>query len=1509
MKRNFISLLALMIATQVVLAVDQNYYSSLNGKQDGTLRSAVTSLVYTHHTTAVGYNWSFDDIDIVDHEVLDMYSTCSWTEVSDQCGNYSGVCGCYNREHTVPQSLFGEKSPQVGDRHHLFLTDGKVNAVRSNYAFGETNNTTTWDAISNGSSALGQLGKASYAYNSSVTVYEPDDQYKGDIARAILYMAIRYATSNECRAYSSGSGNEYPVTAWSSNEMFSGSLSTNYGLSDAAVQTFLKWHREDKVSAKEIARNTGVENLQHNRNPFVDYPILVEYLWGEKKGQSFDVSNAVGSFETAFVPGVSDGSKASEEEDYYQSLVGKKDAALRSALTYLLYSKHTLFDKYGSSGTANWDFPFDYDENGYVWDIYTKDCNMTKDQGSTSSCCCTGLNREHLVCQSTFGGSSNMDKIPQYCDRHSLFLTDARTNQIRNDQAFGECDAEGATIGNGTNCTECTDHALGRKGKVTTYADLYESTEDIYEPGDEFKGDIARAILYMVVRYAEQQYCRLPDGAQYCAASGGGDVIASLTTPNEHYTTTWKNKGTSTATTIGQMFSTSLDVNYGLSAYGKAILLKWHRQDPVSKKEIDRNAGVEAVQGNRNPFIDHPELVEYLWGELQGQSYVIGDVPVPTTKYTITWSVDGETSTEQVTENEKPSAPSVTNCSESRVFVGWTTSSTVSEKPAELYTAATIPAATKAATYYAVYADKETEDGGGDFALYNGELTEGDYVVYYNGKAMKAAASDNKLAYETVTANNNKIATKDASIIWHLSQTNGYWTIYNAGEAKYAASTGTKNQARLLADGTDDCSQWTVSGASTYEFVNKNNSAKGVNANLRNNGTYGFACYSTQTGGALSLYKQSGSVTYTNYGLSCSTVKKVTITYHSNDGKDEVRQQETLQNTETELDANPFVRTHYSFEGWSLSAGGSKAYSDGGIIVPTADVDLYAVWKEYPKYTLTFRNGEAVHMSVTDYAGEAIVGLTDPKSCERYSFVGWSATQYPADNTEEPVTGTPSIVPEVNQIYYAVYKQEVNIPGTASVPVGTTLWAEDFSGYTSGAAPSDAVGSSHTGTTVYGENSVTYACKNGATDTKIYNENYAKGEKPEIMIAKGDGAFSVSGIPTGGAKEMTLSFKVNKTQISYCGVSSPTEGIQIGTQTIAGGEYTCDIQNNTGVAFFDIVITNSNSGTNGREDDFLLLIKTAGGTPDVHITYYTTAPDCSPVIIPEYTVTFMNGDEKHDEIIGQAGEGIFVYDPTPACEAYTFYGWSENQYSATNTDKPAFFVPTVIPNEDKTYYAVYTKNAEAGMGLINQYKKITREDELTNANYLVVADTSKLLAMSTDWKNTYYLGSVEVAENDGVITTDNSKIVWQITGSKDELTFENVVAGYLYIEQSINGEKTYYNIKLGTNTTANKFSCEVNDGVWVFGSVTYPDRQIEYYKAKAYWSYFNGQDAPIYLYKQQEGIVHKTYYSTTLDCSEGPSTALESEEVRVTARKMLINGQLYIVLCERVYDITGQRVR
>lgn len=145
---------------------------------------------------------------------------------------------------------------------------------------------------------------------------------------------------------------------------------------------------------------------------------------------------------------------------------------------------------------------------------------------------------------------------------------------------------------------------------------------------------------------------------------------------------------------------------------------------------------------------------------------------------------------------------------------------------------------------------------GDEYALYTGELVEGDYLIVYNGGAMNNTVSSNRLQYESVTVTNDAITTDNAAIVWHIAPSGDYWTLYNVDANAYAASTGTKNQAQMLADGTDDKALWTVSGTETYEFVNKKNAASSVNANLRKNGTYGFACYATSTGGALSLYKK-----------------------------------------------------------------------------------------------------------------------------------------------------------------------------------------------------------------------------------------------------------------------------------------------------------------------------------------------------------------------------------------------------------------------------------------------------------------------------------------------------------------------------------------------------------------------------------------------------------------------------------------------------------------------------
>lgn len=164
-----------------------------------------------------------------------------------------------------------------------------------------------------------------------------------------------------------------------------------------------------------------------------------------------------------------------------------------------------------------------------------------------------------------------------------------------------------------------------------------------------------------------------------------------------------------------------------------------------------------------------------------------------------------------------------------------------------------------------------------NFVLHEGELVEGDYLIVYNGNAMKAEVASGRLAYAEVTVSENTIDNSDASIVWHLSPSGDYWTILNEKINKYAASTGVKSKAQLLDSGADDKSLWTVTktkDAATFEFVNKANTTAKVNANLRNNGTYGFACYAATTGGPLSLYRLEGPVDNTVPTLSIDQTSK-----------------------------------------------------------------------------------------------------------------------------------------------------------------------------------------------------------------------------------------------------------------------------------------------------------------------------------------------------------------------------------------------------------------------------------------------------------------------------------------------------------------------------------------------------------------------------------------------------------------------------------------------------------
>lgn len=249
-----------------VLAQPAGYYNSAEGLYGTSLKLALHNIIDNH--TVRSYNQLWDDFYSTDKKsngkVWDMYSdrpngtpSYQYTFGNDQCGNYSGEGDCYNREHSWPKSWFNDASPMNSDLFHIIPTDGYVNNRRSNYPLGEVGSA-TW--TSTNGSKLGNCSTSGY----NGTVFEPIDEYKGDFARMMFYMSVRYYTED---------------SNWATSDMTNKSVILPW-----AMTMLMRWHNDDPVSQKEINRNNAVYNFQHNRNPFVDRPEFVANIWDPNAG-------------------------------------------------------------------------------------------------------------------------------------------------------------------------------------------------------------------------------------------------------------------------------------------------------------------------------------------------------------------------------------------------------------------------------------------------------------------------------------------------------------------------------------------------------------------------------------------------------------------------------------------------------------------------------------------------------------------------------------------------------------------------------------------------------------------------------------------------------------------------------------------------------------------------------------------------------------------------------------------------------------------------------------------------------------------------------------------------------------------------------------------------------------------------------------------------------------------------------------------------------------------------
>lgn len=250
---------------------------------------------------------------------------------------------------------------------------------------------------------------------------------------------------------------------------------------------------------------------------------------------------------------------AAEPAGYYSTCENKSGAALLSALCKKV-GDHTVVSYNGLWSLYK---TSDVYPDGTIWDMYSTkhwEPNTTCGNYTKVGDC---YNREHSFPKSWFN-----DAKPMYSDAFHLYPTDGKVNNQRSNYPYGEC-ANGTTLPSSGSVK-----ALGRLGDCT----FPGYSGKVFEPDDQYKGDFARSYFYMAAAYNDK------------IAGWNSKMLAGNSYP-------------------------------AFSPWAINLLLKWHREDPVSQKELDRQEVVYGAQHNRNPFIDHPELAEYIWGNKKGQNW------------------------------------------------------------------------------------------------------------------------------------------------------------------------------------------------------------------------------------------------------------------------------------------------------------------------------------------------------------------------------------------------------------------------------------------------------------------------------------------------------------------------------------------------------------------------------------------------------------------------------------------------------------------------------------------------------------------------------------------------------------------------------------------------------------------------------------------------------------------------------------------------------------------------
>lgn len=277
MKKILFIFSALLLNSLCLAQIPHNYYATATGK-GYVLKTQLYNIIKVQNTGSYGQLWTlyinnpqaFNDnwFDTNgNNTIMDIYSeninaadAYNYTPGVDQCGStYTKEGDCYNREHLIPQSSFNQGVPMRNDPFHVWPVDAFVNGQRQRYGFGVVKSA-NWTSL-NGSK-VGFNNNSGYSQGYAGIVFEPIDEFKGDIARAHLYFATRYE-GNGIQNYN------YVMFNGTKDQVFTNTF----------LRIMLTWHQMDPVSPREIAINETIYEYQGNRNPFIDHPEWAMKIW------------------------------------------------------------------------------------------------------------------------------------------------------------------------------------------------------------------------------------------------------------------------------------------------------------------------------------------------------------------------------------------------------------------------------------------------------------------------------------------------------------------------------------------------------------------------------------------------------------------------------------------------------------------------------------------------------------------------------------------------------------------------------------------------------------------------------------------------------------------------------------------------------------------------------------------------------------------------------------------------------------------------------------------------------------------------------------------------------------------------------------------------------------------------------------------------------------------------------------------------------------------------------